>query len=236
MPDRHDRDWEELAQREAYFAVLTDERFLRERLSEEARSAFFASGDADVERLLALAEIAPRRALDFGCGVGRLTLALAKRIEEVVGFDVSPTMLGVARANVPNARFVDSLDGLAPFDLIVSLIVFQHIPVARGEELLRRLLVLLAPGGVAALHVTFRRPGGALRRIARRVRARSRVVHRLGQWLARDERRLPYMQMNEYDEERVRRIVAESGCDEPRFVPMRQNEIEGAIVIARKRW
>ncbi len=36
------------------------------------------------------------KALDFGCGVGRLTQALADYFNEVAGVDVSPTMVNKA--------------------------------------------------------------------------------------------------------------------------------------------
>src|SRR4051812_1141904 len=62
--------WEELARREPYFSVLTDDRFLSDRIDDAARAAFFATGEADISRLLG--DFRPESALDFGCGVGRL--------------------------------------------------------------------------------------------------------------------------------------------------------------------
>src|SRR6185369_10701730 len=112
-------------------------------------------------------------ALDFGCGVGRLTLPLARRALRVVACDVAPTMLVHARRNAESAglhniEFINSEDlaGLAPgeFDFICSLLVFQYIPAAAGYEILRALMALLAPGGVAAIQVTFRQPRSALSR------------------------------------------------------------------------
>src|SRR6185436_6046223 len=123
MRDRSDQDWQELATREPYFAVLTDERFLTNRLTDDARATFFASGEDDVAELFALvrehlaADFAPRSALDFGCGVGRLARALAKRVERVVGLDVAPAMLVLARQNVPSATFVSALPDVE-FDFI----------------------------------------------------------------------------------------------------------------------
>jgi len=35
----------------------------------------------------------PARALDFGCGAARLVIPLAKRFEEVVGIDISPSTM-----------------------------------------------------------------------------------------------------------------------------------------------
>jgi ubiquinone/menaquinone biosynthesis C-methylase UbiE len=223
-------DWEEFAQREPYFAVLTEERFLRNHVDLDA---FYATGEADVARLFGLIgdDFHPRSALDFGCGVGRLTFALAKRVGEVVGCDVSQTMLQIAQGRVENPSHISFVRDLPDrmFDFIVSLIVFQHIPVDQGQAILDRLLALLEPHGVAALHFTFRRPGGALRRLARRVRARVPLVHRIAARLEGDRRGLPYMQMNEYDRDAILRRFRD-----PRVVPTDHGGIEGAIVIGKR--
>jgi trans-aconitate methyltransferase len=235
MRDRAADDWETLGQSEPFFAVLTDERFLRARMSDDDREAFFTSGDADVARIFDLIDrpdFRPRSALDFGCGVGRLTRALTKRVERVSGVDVAPSMLRIARENVPNAAFSLTIPE-ERFDLILSLIVFQHIPIRRGEALLDDLLERLEIGGVAALHVTFRRPGSSLRRAARAIRARVPLVHRIAQRL-HGQRPMPYMQMNEYDPARVVAIMRRHGCGEPRIIPTNHGGIEGAIVIARR--
>jgi trans-aconitate methyltransferase len=233
MRDRSVDDWNALGETEPYFAVLTEDRYLSEQMSDDDRDAFFASGDADIAHLFELIpDLAPRSALDFGCGVGRLTRALTKRVGEVAGVDAAESMLRLARENVPNATFSSTVPK-QNFDFVLSLIVFQHIPVRRGEALLEELLDHLEPGGVAALHFTFRRPGSLLRRIARTVRARVPLVHRIAQSL-RGERPMPYMQMNEYDQSRIVSIMRRHGCGEPRIVPTNHGGIEGAIVIARK--
>ena len=237
MHDRSSDDWEALAQQEPWFAVLTDERYLRERMSPDDLRDFFASGDADIAHIFDLIErpdFAPKSALDFGCGVGRLTRALVKRIDRVAGVDVAPSMLRRARENVPAASFSSSIPN-ERFDLIVSLIVFQHIPVARGEALLDELLAHLSDDSVAALQFTFRRPGSFLRRIARTIRARVPFVHRIAQRI-RGERPLPYMQMNEYDPLRVMAILRRHGCGEARIVPTDHGGIKGAIVIASRKF
>jgi SAM-dependent methyltransferase len=228
VTDRATRDWNTLGETQPYFAVLTEDRFLREQMSNEDREAFFASGEADIARIFDLINFAPKSALDFGCGVGRLTRALAKRVDRVAGVDAAESMLRIARENVPNATFSRTIPN-ERFDLIVSLIVFQHIPVPRGEALLDELLSHL--DGVAALHFTFRRPGSFLRRFARAIRARVPLVHRIAQRMRR-ERPMPYMQMNEYDLDRVLAIMRRHGCADPRIIPTNHGGIEGAIVIA----
>ena len=93
------RDWDDLALVDPFWAVLAadDKRGGGWELSE-----FLSTGEADVEQILATAAELGRptrheRALDFGCGVGRLTRALARRFDEAVGIDVSERMLEQAR-------------------------------------------------------------------------------------------------------------------------------------------
>jgi SAM-dependent methyltransferase len=236
MRDRSADDWNALGEAEPFFAVLTDERFLRERMSNDDRQAFFASGEADMAYLfdlIARPDFAPKSALDFGCGVGRLTRALAKRIECVAGVDVAQSMLRIARENVPQATFSAEIPD-ERFDLIVSLIVFQHIPVLRGEQLLDELLSRLSGDGVAAIQFTVRRPGSFFRRIARSIRGRVPLVHRVAQRI-RGERPMPYMQMNEYDLERVAAILRRHGCEEPRVIPTDHGGMKGAIMVATRK-
>ena len=229
MRDRSVDDWNTLGETQPNFAVLTEDRFLRQHMSDADRDAFFASGEADIDKIFDLIDCAPKSALDFGCGVGRLTRALAKRVDRVAGVDAAESMLRIARENVPDASFSSTIPD-ERFDLIVSLIVFQHIPVKRGEALLDELLSHL--DGVAAIHFTFRRPGSLLRRIARGIRANVPLVHRIAQRI-RGERRMQYMQMNEYDLDRVVTIMRRHGCQAPRIVTTNHGGIEGAIVIAK---
>lgn len=107
-------------------------------------------------------------ALDFGCGVGRLTLALAREFEGVVGLDVSRSMLDEAGRNarefgVSNVKFALSNDLLseAPgqFDFVNSYIVLQHIPTRRGMPIIERLIDKVRPGGGLLIHVSVRTEG-----------------------------------------------------------------------------
>jgi 2-polyprenyl-3-methyl-5-hydroxy-6-metoxy-1,4-benzoquinol methylase len=248
VKDRSAADWEELARREPHFAVLTEQQFLQENLAPEALGDFWATGECDVEFLFDLIrkhlsrELVPDDVLDFGCGVGRLTLALARRARRVVGVDVSPTMIDLAKRyaadqSVENVEFAHHLNGLPAesFDLICSLIVFQHIPVPQGKELFRRLLQLLRPGGVVAVQFTFTRPGNRLRQLARTVRARLPFVHRLAQVVKGEPLRLPYMQMNTYHLTEVIAALRDAGCGDPWIESTDHGGIEGAIIVAGRR-
>lgn len=74
-------------------------------------------------------------ALDFGCGMGRMTAALAEHYDEVVGIDISDEMIRLARQLCPriNTRFLQVTQPPLPFadrefSLVYSTIVVQHIP------------------------------------------------------------------------------------------------------------
>jgi trans-aconitate methyltransferase len=162
-----------------------------------------------------------------------LTAALAKRCERVVGVDVAPTMLEHARRNVPRAEFRETLPD-EEFDFIVSLIVFQHIPVAEGMRLLRELLSRLRPGGRAALQFTLARRGGALRRMGRSLRARVPLVHAIASRLEGDSRRLPYMQMNGYDLDAIRAELRRAGCGKLCVERTDHGGIEGVLIVAER--
>jgi SAM-dependent methyltransferase len=215
VKDRTAGEWEELARREPYFPVLTDEGVRDDD--------FLKTGEEDIVVLLgAVASILGRdpplaAALDFGCGAGRLTLPLARRASRVVACDIAPTILEHARQNVHeaglhNVTFIETRDlaGLpdGQFDFVCSLLTFQHIPPAEGYGLMRTLLRLLAPGGIAAIQLTLEPPGGGLQRLARMLRA-SRFVHRV---MPHDIRRPSWMQVNAYDDRVMKRIIAEAGA------------------------
>jgi SAM-dependent methyltransferase len=248
MKGRDVADWEELARREPYFAVLTNEGSAGVPASGEATAKFFETGEDDIAALLAAMtsvlghDLRVTSALDFGCGVGRLTLPLARRALRVVACDVAPTMLVHARENaesagVRNVTFISNEDlaGLAPgeFDFICSLLVFQYIPAVVGYEILRTLMELLAPGGVAAIQVPFRPAGSALRRLARFVRARSRPMHRTLD-SKRRERQRSYLEINEYDELSFRGRIEAAGAHLLARLPTRHGDATSAVMIIAK--
>jgi SAM-dependent methyltransferase len=155
-----DRDWQHYGAFEPYYGVLTHERFLRENLTESALQEFWDAGRQDIGRIWAelvqaFGERRVNRALDFGCGVGRLTRAMAEIANRAVGVDVSPEMVAEGLSHAPaNVELTTDLpDG--PFDWINSYIVFQHIPPERGYGLLDELLQRAAESCLLSVHFTF---------------------------------------------------------------------------------
>jgi SAM-dependent methyltransferase len=220
-----DRSWEAYGRENPYYGVLTQPQFLGRRLDAATLAEFFASGERhvaavmeDVQRLAP--GFAPRRVLDFGCGVGRLVIPFARRCEEVAGVDVSPAMLREAEANcraaeVHNVELLPSDDTLSAvrktYDLVHSFVVLQHIPVARGERIVRALLARLVEGGVGALHFTYSTRGAA-RRMVHWAQRHVPLAHNLVN-LARGRRfGEPLMQINAYSVDGVLEILHRGGC------------------------
>ena len=158
-----DADWQAMAETEPFYSVLTWEEFSSAKLDQAAIDRFYASGELDIccifDKLnYHFGAFEPKTALDFGCGVGRLTFAMARRAASVTGVDIAPAMLAHANkrceeSGQANIRFqTDMPDN--PFEWINSCIVLQHIPPRRGLQILRRLLDLVATGGRISIQLT----------------------------------------------------------------------------------
>ena len=207
--DRTDQDWEEWGKTAPYYGVATDDKFRDPDAA--ALDDFFRTGEDHIAGVMAEIEgfapgFVPSRALDFGCGTGRLLVPLS-RMSPCVGIDVSPSMLVEARKNV-DARGIgnrvelgrsdDRLSQVSgEFDLIHCYIVFQHIPVARGILIAGRLLGSLRAGGVAVLHFTYARNASWARKAWASARARVPALHAAANLLT--GRSGAPMQMNCYD-------------------------------------
>jgi SAM-dependent methyltransferase len=171
--------WEDAARKDPLWAILSDPAKRNRAWNVDE---FFETGRRDIERLFS--ELRARRyslphgdALDFGCGVGRLTQALAPSFQRVTGVDISPTMIRLAgRLN----RFPDRVRylvnarpdlGVLPavsFDFIYSDIALQHIPPDQSRAYIAEFLRVLRPGGLAVFQLTaeHREAGAAGGRVA----------------------------------------------------------------------
>lgn len=125
---------------------------------------YFAQG---AEALLDLIDFAaaPKegRALDIGCGDGRLTRGLVSLYSSVIAQDIAASVLDACRKNLEDTDGVEfvlgNVEALARYpdesiDFVVSTTVFQHIPSCRTvRSYISEASRLLRPGGVAALQL-----------------------------------------------------------------------------------
>lgn len=168
--ERHRLEWEDLAGRDPLWAILS---YRRHKFGRWDPEEFAATGRHQGEDLAARCAALGRpqrrqRALDFGCGVGRLAPALSAAFDGYVGIDISPTMVAAARrrhASLTNCRFVVEADeGLVgwadrSFDLVYSFHVLQHLDSPSTiRAYVASLLRVLADGGLWVVQLPDRIP------------------------------------------------------------------------------
>ncbi len=163
--------WDIFARHQPYYHVLSDPTMWDPSVEGEAR--FWQAGEEDVERLKSFADLKgiANRAVDFGCGLGRLTRALGKTARQRIGLDISPEMIEKARAlnaSFPDIEFRVIRDDSWPVerascDLAVSLLVLQHLSSDRLiAHSIQEISRVLSPGGRAVFQMVTNRWAGRL--------------------------------------------------------------------------
>lgn len=162
--------WNEAGKTDPFWAVLSDPQKKGNRWQIDE---FFQTGIAEIDMLMrdldALhLKLARGRALDFGCGPGRLSQALARYFDRVDGVDISPSMIELARtSNAQGDRVqyqVNDRDDLQlfesqAFDLVYSSLTLQHVKPPLMRRYLREFVRVLKPKGVAVFQIPSRPAG-----------------------------------------------------------------------------
>jgi SAM-dependent methyltransferase len=197
--ERLSEDWNELAEEDALWAVLAEPGKQGRRWDVQE---FLATGEREVAEVLASAKKlrlpeGRGKALDFGCGVGRLTRALSPHFDECVGVDISKEMVERARelnADRPTCEFVVNVAPQlsrfenASFDFVYSSKVLQHMPSGKlASEYVAEFVRVTKPGGLVVFqlwtHIPWRNRLQPRRRaygLLRALRLPQRVLNRFG--------------------------------------------------------
>ncbi|WP_340316754.1 class I SAM-dependent methyltransferase [Rhizorhabdus argentea] len=225
MFDRIAKAWRSFGETEPHWSVLVSDDYRQENLSANI-DRFYASGHGDIKVHLnflrrAGLPVSFKRALDFGCGVGRLTLALAPHAQHVLGIDISPPHLRLAaeragEQSISNVEFevinsVNELGSHRDFDFIISRIVLQHNPPPVMAALYRSLLQALAPGGVAVVQIPTFLSGQSFS---------------TDRYLAMEQ---PSMEMNAIPQKLIFEIIEQMGC---RPLEVREDGAAGDIGLS----
>lgn len=163
------KTWEEKAKENPLYGVMSEERFAESsgEPSKEEFEQFYARGREMVAKWIApwvqeTSATDEMKILEFGCGMGRLTNALADYhpAEKIAGIDISKTMVSHAKAQTPAGIHYEivSDDGTFPFESesfsrVYSYAVFQHIAQKSVvEKSIEEISRVLAPGGFVKLN------------------------------------------------------------------------------------
>jgi len=222
--------WEEWGELDPLWAVLTSNEGKHGRWDLEK---FFASGRETIDSLMRDGAnfgvpSTFERGLDFGCGVGRLTRALAAHVDHVIGIDVSSSMIDEARSLNAGIEGLEFLVNQEPdlqiisdgsIDVVCSLLVLQHVPsIPVIENYLSEFVRILAPGGFLVFNLPVRVPpekiAGSIREVLRPRKRLSKMLRKLGvsaEFLYRRFNWTPEMPMNALGQERVTNILTRAG-------------------------
>lgn len=159
-----EQNWDSLGQSDPLWAILYDPARKDNRWTPEE---FFATGEEIIDDLMAHiatldVDFGRGRALDFGCGAGRLTQPLTKYFEHTDGIDIAASMVELARTHnragarcayhhntASDLRMFDDCS----FDFVFTEIVLQHMPPDLMLGYVTEFIRLLAPGGVACFDI-----------------------------------------------------------------------------------
>jgi SAM-dependent methyltransferase len=157
--DKLGKNWNDFAKADPLWSILTEDDKKGNRWDEEE---FFEKGKKEIDELMKYSrslniDVKRGMALDFGCGVGRLTQALADHFEEVHGVDISPRMIELANEhNSHGSRCVYHLNGRSDlqlfdddvFDFIYSTITLMHMEPKYSMNYIKEFLRVLSPNGL----------------------------------------------------------------------------------------
>jgi SAM-dependent methyltransferase len=162
--DRLEQNWQALGEQDPLWAILSapEKRGGGWELEE-----FLASGTSEITDVLRLLEdqrisVERDRALDFGCGVGRLTQALAAEFHSCDGVDLAASMVNRARELSRGSDRIHfhhneaedlGLFESVSFDFVLSLYVLQHMRPQLMRGYLREFVRVLRPNGIAYFNV-----------------------------------------------------------------------------------
>lgn len=163
MRERMRAEWNERAREDAHYYVAFGRRDQDDREFLSTAADVVRDLEGELQRIPAAIPSSSRRALEIGCGPGRLMRPMSRHFGEIHGIDVSDEMIAQAQEklrDIPwaHAHHAGGSD-LAQFpsdhfDFVYSYAVFQHIPSASVVfSYLREIVRVLKPGGFARLQI-----------------------------------------------------------------------------------
>ncbi len=150
--------WDKFGQEDPMWAIMTDPE---KKGGKWDPTDFYATGKQEIGEIMDYIqscdfEIGYAKALDFGCGMGRLTQPLCEYFEKVEGVDIAPSMIELANKHnqyPDKCNYQVNEDNLSlfsdgEFDFVYSDIVLQHMEPKYAQQYIKEFLRILKPDGV----------------------------------------------------------------------------------------
>lgn len=224
MIDRVNGNWTQLGTEDPYWSVLGSEDFRLETI-DEMEEEFYETGRQEVERLFSFAarsgvDLTTRQTcFELGCGIARVTRALAPHFQHLYAADISSVHLDHARAALAEAgidnvslihvRSLESIRSIRNYDLFYSYISLQHNPPPVIAHILGMVLTNLNPGGIGYFQVPTYHLG---------------YQFSTSTYLDQIEEAEPAMEMHILPQEKVMEIIYSTGC---KLLEMREDAANG---------
>jgi 2-polyprenyl-3-methyl-5-hydroxy-6-metoxy-1,4-benzoquinol methylase len=244
---KHKKIWEHYGEYDPYFVVSTHDKYKADNIDDEKLAEFFLSGDEYVENIWEEIEngliknFHPQKALDFGCGVGRLTIPLGGKCKKVLGVDVSSKMIEEARSNadrrgISNVEFSVSEEDFSnipgEFDLVHSFIVLQHINPKIGIKVFENLVNKVKQGGIGVLQLTYSNPFPKINQLTRKAYTKIPLIYKLRN-LVKGVKEEPILPMYNYNLNKIFRILQDNHCHRS-IVRFTVHGFDGILIIFKK--
>ncbi|KEO73628.1 class I SAM-dependent methyltransferase [Anditalea andensis] len=217
------QDWKTFGDEDPFYGVLSEERYKYKNFNKNGRAEFYKTGYQYVEELKSRIEskfghgILDMDVLDFGCGVGRLTLPFAQQTTgKVIGLDVSPGMIKIADEQRDIHKFKNltyhaysgiDIPNFGTFDLVNSYIVIQHIEPSIGYPLIDQLCKMAKIGGIVHLQMPYGHNIPILKYLKFYLKVHSDFYNRFTNMVKTGSfTRTPVMQMNYYSSDSLESI------------------------------
>jgi 2-polyprenyl-3-methyl-5-hydroxy-6-metoxy-1,4-benzoquinol methylase len=162
--------WGNYGKDETYWSVLVADSFLKKNLSKENIDEFYETGketlrqiENTLKRCGEWEKLNYLDCMEYGCGVGRVTIQLANLFKNVTGLDISTGHLELARRRIDavgikniklqRVHSLDEIEKLPKYDFIFTVIVLQHNPPPIIAIIIENFFKLLKNSGIVMFQV-----------------------------------------------------------------------------------
>jgi len=245
------QNWENFGKNDPYYWVTNSNKYRKGNLTQDVRKDFFDSADIYIESIFSIirshldSTFTPENALDFGCGVGRVAIPLARHCKYVLGIDVAESMVAEAKKN-SNEFQLDNTDfsantnllssGDKRFNFIHSIYVFQHIRTQKGLQIFSQLVDGLKENGVGMFHfITYQSIKSIKKRIIYWLSVHIPLFKGLNNIRTGKSFFTPMYEMNNYPLNKVFEILREQECSHMYARYTKEGPYNGVMLFFQKK-